>query len=94
MRNSFDYAVLRVVPFTEREEFFNAGVVLFCAEQRYLSARVHLDASKLKALAPDLNFEDVEQRLEAIVKICAGEADGGPIARLSPSARWWRRAVP
>ncbi|HLH02889.1 MAG TPA: DUF3037 domain-containing protein [Bryobacteraceae bacterium] len=88
MRNSFDYAVLRVVPFTEREEFFNAGVVLFCAEQRYLGAKVRVDASKLSALAPDLKMEEVQQRLDAIVKICSGEPEGGPIAQLSPSARF------
>ena len=88
MRSAFDYAVLRVVPFTEREEFFNAGVVLFCAQQRYLGAKVRIDASKLRALAPNLNLEDVQQRLEAVLKICAGDPEAGPIARLTPSARF------
>ena len=40
---SFDYAILRVVPRVERQEFMNAGVVVFCLEKRYLAARVHLD---------------------------------------------------
>jgi len=88
MRSAFDYAVLRVVPFTEREEFFNAGVVLFCAQQRYLGAKVRIEASKLSALAPDLKLEDVQQRLEAVVRICAGDLEAGPIARLTPSARF------
>ena len=52
--NSFDYAVIRVVPFTEREEFFNAGVILLCPQQRFLAARIHLDRRKLEALAPGL----------------------------------------
>jgi hypothetical protein len=88
MPSAFDYAVLRVVPFTEREEFFNAGVVLFCAQQRYLGAKVRIEASKLSALAPDLKLEDVQQRLEAVVRICAGDLEAGPIARLTPSARF------
>ena len=40
---SFDYAILRVVPRVERQEFMNAGVIVFCLEKRYLAARIHLD---------------------------------------------------
>ena len=87
-RSSFDYAVLRVVPFPERGEFFNAGVILFCPQLKFLEARVHLDEQKLKALAPDLPAEEVRRRLEAALKICAGEPAAGPIARLPQSARF------
>jgi len=86
--NSFDYAVIRVVPFTEREEFFNAGVILFCPQQRFLAARIHLDRAKLHALAPGFEAEEVQQRLDAIVKICAGDQLAGPIARFSQRARF------
>ncbi len=50
---SFDYAILRVVPRVERQEFINAGVVAFCLEKKYLAARIHLDAERLKALWPN-----------------------------------------
>jgi DUF3037 family protein len=86
--NSFDYAVIRVVPFTEREEFFNAGVILFCPQQRFLAARIHLDRGKLHALAPGCAAEEVQQRLEAILKICAGDPSAGPIGRMSQRARF------
>lgn len=86
--NSFDYAVIRVVPFTEREEFFNAGVILFCPQQRFLAARIHLDRGKLHALAPGFDPEEVEQRLDAIAKICAGHQSAGPMARLAQRARF------
>ena len=86
--NSFDYAVFRIVPFTEREEFFNAGVILFCPQQKFLRARIHLDFPKLRALAPRLAAEEVQQRLDAIVKICAGDPSAGPIARMSQRARF------
>jgi Protein of unknown function (DUF3037) len=86
--NSFDYAVIRVVPFTEREEFFNAGVILFCPQQKFLEARVRLDCGKLRALAPALQVEEVQQRLDAVVRICAGDKTAGPIARISQRARF------
>ena len=86
--NSFDYAVLRVVPLTEREEFFNAGVILFCPQKKFLDARVHLDTRKLQALAPELAPEEVQQRLHAVIRICSGDPDAGPIAALSQRARF------
>ena len=39
---TFDYAILRVVPRVDREEFINAGVVVFCLEKRYLEASILL----------------------------------------------------
>ncbi|MGH9656257.1 MAG: DUF3037 domain-containing protein [Bryobacteraceae bacterium] len=88
MLNSFDYVVIRIVPFVEREEFFNAGVILFCPQRRFLSARVHLDTEKLKAFAPEFDGEDVKQRLQAIQKVCAGDETAGSIAQLSQRARF------
>lgn len=88
MPNSFDYAVIRIVPSVEREEFFNAGVILFCPEQKFLSARIELDAEKLRAFAPELDACEVRQRLEAIEKICAGDESAGTIARLAQRARF------
>src|ERR1700755_1798911 len=74
---SFDYAILRVVPRVERQEFINAGVVLFCRERRYLDARIHLDEGRLRALWPAVDVELVRQHLEAVPLICAGDALGG-----------------
>jgi len=85
---SFDYAVLRVVPRVDREEFINAGVIVFCAEQPFLGARVHLDEARLKALWPSLDVELVRQHLEAVPRICSGDPAAGPIARLSPRERF------
>jgi hypothetical protein len=87
-RASFEYAVLRVVPRVEREEFINAGVVLFCLERDYLSARVHLDEPRLRALSASADVETVRRHLEAIPKVCAGDPEAGPIARLSRRQRF------
>ncbi len=88
MPASFDYAVFRIVPRVEREEFVNAGVILYCAEQRFLAARVHIDEARLKALWPDLDIELVRQHLEAITRISSGDPSAGPIARLAPGERF------
>ena|SRR5581483_10645720 len=88
MPNSFDYAVVRIVPAVEREEFFNAGVILFCPQQRFLGARIYLDRQKLKAFAPELDADEMQRRLEAVEKICAGDPSAGSIAQLEQRARF------
>jgi hypothetical protein len=85
---SFDYALLRVVPRVERQEFINAGVVVYCPEKRYLAARIRLDAVRLKALWPDVDEALVMKHLEAVERICAGDEAAGPIARLSQRERF------
>lgn len=85
---SFDYALLRVVPRVERQEFINAGVVVFCLEKRYLAARIGLDEARLKALWPEADPALVRQHLEAIVRICEGDPAAGPIAKLSQRERF------
>jgi hypothetical protein len=86
--SSFDYAVVRVVPRVERGEFINAGVIVFCLEQRFLAARVQVDEARLKALWPEVDVELVRKHLEAIPKIAAGDASAGPIAKLSQRERF------
>ena len=85
---SFDYAILRVVPRVERQEFINAGVVAFCLEKKYLAARIHLDESRLKALWPEADVELAREHLEAVRRICEGDPEAGPIARLSQRERF------
>lgn len=86
--NSFDYAVVRVVPRVERGEFINAGVIVFCLEHRFLEARIQVDEARLKALWPEIDIELVRKHLEAIPRICAGDASAGPIAQLSQRERF------
>lgn len=88
MPASFDYTVIRVVPRVERQEFINAGVVVYCPEKRYLAARIHLDSERLKALWPEVDEEVVRAHLEAFPLICAGDASAGPIAQLSQGERF------
>ncbi len=85
---SFDYAVLRVVPRVEREEFLNAGVILYSRERRYLGAKVKLDLARLAAFAPDLDMAMVQAELDLIPRICAGGPDIGPLNEMSQVERF------
>jgi hypothetical protein len=87
-RCSFDYAVIRVVPRVEREEFINAGVILFCLERRFLQARILLDEERLKALWPEIDVDLVRRHLQAFTSISAGDPAAGPIAALSQRERF------
>lgn len=87
-RSSFDYAIVRVVPRVERQEFLNAGVILFCLERDFLKAKVAVDEPRLRALWPEIDIDLVRHHLEAIPKICAGLPEAGPIARLSLRERF------
>ena len=84
----FSYAILRVVPRVERGERINVGVVVFCRPLDYLGARTHLDAERLRALAPELDPEEVRPHLLAVERIAAGDPAAGPIARLDTTERF------
>jgi hypothetical protein len=87
-RRAYSYAVVRVVPHVEREEFVNAGVVLFCGAVDFLAARVELDEARLLAIAPAADVALARRHLEAIPRICAGDPGAGAVAALPPSERW------
>lgn len=84
----YQYVVLRCVPRVEREEFVNAGVILFCLAQDFLRARVEVNEPRLRALWPEIDLDLVGQHLAAIPRICAGSPDAGPIARLTLRERF------
>jgi hypothetical protein len=87
-RQIFDYAVVRVVPRVDRDEFVNAGVIVFCRPLDFLAARVELDRARLLALAPDVDLEEVERQLAFIPRVCAGGPGAGALGRLSLSERF------
>jgi hypothetical protein len=84
----FEYALLRVVPRVEREEFINAGVVLHCKEANFLDARIHLDRDRLRALDPTADPDAVQAHLETVRLVCLGGSAAGAIGLLPPSQRF------
>ncbi|MGH8052426.1 MAG: DUF3037 domain-containing protein [Stenotrophomonas sp.] len=86
--HTYDYAIIRVVPRVEREEFINVGVIVSCPGAGHLQAAIEIDTARLQAFAPQLDIESVMPWLDAIVAICEGQANAGPIAQLPPRARF------
>jgi hypothetical protein len=84
----YDYAVIRVVPKVDREEFINAGVILSCPDKSFLEARIRLNESRLLALDPSLDLEMVRTHLETIPTICHGGDGAGPIGQLPQRQRF------
>ena len=90
----FEYAVLRVVPRVEREEFVNVGVIVYCRGLGFLQVRSQLPAARLHALAPGLDLPDLAARLHAFERICQGRATGGTIGQLAIAERFrWLTAT-
>lgn len=86
--HSYDYAIVRVVPRVDREEFVNAGVIVSCAALDYLVARIELDEARLLALYPNIDLDLVRENLASIPAICAGGEGAGPIGKLRPRERF------
>ena len=85
---TYDYAVIRVVPRVEREEFMNVGVIVSCPAQDFLDCRIEVDEARLRALDPDIDMALVRKHLSAIPEICRGGPEAGPIGRLPARERF------
>lgn len=86
--DSFDWALIRVVPRVERGECINVGAIVACATKRYLAAKLALDPDRLRALAPEIDVAEIELALASIPLIAAGDPRGGPIAALPRGERF------
>lgn len=84
----YDYAVIRVVPKVDREEFINAGVIVSCPELSFLEARIRLNESRLLALDPNVDLDLVRSHLASIPTICRGGVDAGTIGQLPQRRRF------
>lgn len=90
----YEYAIIRLVPKVEREEFFNIGLVLFSKKEKYIRVEFHLCADKFQLMHSKLDYHEVEKNLENFQKIAHGKSDGGPIAQLEIPERFrWLTAV-
>lgn len=88
VHDSYDYAVVRVVPRVERGEFMNVGVIVSCEKTGYLKAAVELDEARLQALDPHMDLATLRRHLDAMQRICEGGPDAGPIGLLPHRARF------
>lgn len=93
-KHLFEYAVIRVVPQVEREEYINVGVILYCKQQKFLNVRWSLDEELMGRFAPNLDLAELRQYLCAFDLICKGGPEGGAIGMLDMPGRFrWLTAT-
>jgi Protein of unknown function (DUF3037) len=90
----YDYAVIRVVPKVDREEFINAGVIVSCPDLSFLEARIKLNKSRLLALDPSVDLDMVRTHLATIPTICRGGGEAGSIGQLPQRERFYWLVAP
>ncbi|MBK7567204.1 MAG: DUF3037 domain-containing protein [Chitinophagales bacterium] len=90
----YEYAIIRVLPVVEREEFLNVGIILFSKKANYIKVLYTINENKLKVFSGDVDVQQIKMNLESLVKIANGEKNSGPIAELDVPSRFrWLTAV-
>lgn len=79
-KHLYEYAVIRLVPRVEREEFLNVGIILFSKGAKYLNCKCHINTEKLSLFSSELEVEEIKKNLKAFTKICSGSKNGGPVS--------------
>lgn len=93
-KNLYEYAVIRVLPKVEREEFINVGIILFSKRAKYIRMMYKLDAERLCAFSTEMDLDLLEETLKSFEKICVGSNEGGVIAQFDIPERFrWLTAV-
>jgi hypothetical protein len=90
----YEYAIIRVVPRVEREEFLNVGVIVYSRDLKFLKARYTINEKKIKALCKDIDCSEIKEHLISFERIADGDPQGGPIAKLDLASRFrWLTAT-
>ena len=93
-KHLFEYAVIRVVPRVEREEFLNVGVILFCKKEKFLQVKFNIDEQRLCSFVKGIDCDELKSHFQSIERICRGDNSGGPIAQLDMASRFrWLTAT-
>jgi len=90
----FEYAVIRVLPKVEREEFINVGIILFSKRAKYIRMLYKLDEERLNTFSTELDMDLLQETLLSFEKICNGDKAAGVIAQFDIPERFrWLTAV-
>lgn len=90
----YDYAVIRVVPRVEREEFINVGLMLYCKRQKYLRIQYQIPTAKISLFCSEFDLDQLKVNLDSFVAICEGKKEAGPIAQFEKDERFrWLTAI-
>lgn len=93
-KHLYEYAVIRVVPRVEREEFINVGLMLYCKRKKYLRIQYQIPTKKISSFCEEFDLTQLKINLDSFVAICEGNKNAGPIAQLEKDERFrWLSAV-
>lgn len=87
-RVTFEYAIIRLVPKVEREEFINIGVVLFSKRKKFLGIKYKVDEERIKHFSDEVDVNSIRKYLSAWELVSDGSAEGGRIATLEQAFRF------
>lgn len=90
----YEYAVIRLVPRPEREEFFNVGLIMFSKKEKFIRVKLHLYRQKLDILGSNLEYDVVLKHLNAFKNIADGNQSEGIVGLMDIPERFrWLTAV-
>jgi len=90
----YEYAVIRVFPKVEREEFINAGILIYSKHAKKLLVKTYFNEKKFHAFETELDEEQVRLNLKSFELIAMADPNGGPIAKMDMPSRFrWMTAV-
>lgn len=90
----YEYAVIRIVPRVDREEFINAGVIVFCKKAKFIRMLFEINRTKLAAISSEIDVNQLEANLLAFQNISHGKRNSGPIALFETAERFrWLTAI-
>ena len=93
-KHLFEYAIVRIVPKVEREEFFNVGVIVYCAKENFLQAMFTFNEDRLRSFCTATDIAELKKHLHSFDEICKGAKNAGPIAQLDIASRFrWLTAT-
>ena len=90
----YEYAILRLVPKVEREEFINIGVILFSKKENYLKVKYFINDRRINAFCHELDLDFIDSNLNALSKIAEGLHTESAISEFDVAERFrWLTAV-
>ena len=90
----YEYAILRLVPKVEREEFINIGVILFSKKENYLKVKYFINDRRINAFCHVLDLDFIDSNLNALSKIAEGLHTESAISEFDVAERFrWLTAV-
>ena len=90
----YEYAVIRIFPKVEREEFINAGILIYSKQAKKLLVKTYFNEKKFHAFETELDEEQVRLNLKSFELIAMADPNGGPIAKMDMPSRFrWMTAI-